>query len=73
MAEEFEAELFELLGLRLLRAFENLRSDQERHRIVEYVEALSHQPETKAGSALRLVPSDLERAEQDDFFPGKTI
>lgn len=73
MAEEFEAELSELLRLRLLRAFENLRSDRERHRIVEYVEALSHKAETKAGSALRLVPSDLERAEQNDFAPGKII
>jgi hypothetical protein len=73
MPEGFEAELSELLGLRLLRAFQNLPSDRERHRVVEYVEALSPKAETKVASGLRLVASDLDRSEQEDFAPGKIV
>jgi hypothetical protein len=69
----FEAELSVLLGLRLSRAFQNLPSDRERQRVVEYVEALSHKAETKVRSRLHLVASNLERTEQEDFVPGKIV
>jgi hypothetical protein len=66
MPAEFEAELSELLGLRLLRAFQNLESDLERLRVVEHVEALNR-AEAKIGSIVRLVAS----SEQNDFALGK--
>jgi len=73
MRAEFEAELPELLGLRLLRAFRNLQSDWERLRVVEYVEALDTKPaEAKVGSIVRLVASQLEGDEQNDSVPDKT-
>jgi hypothetical protein len=67
MPAVFEAELSELLGLRLLGAFQNLQSDCERPRVVEYVEALNNRAETKVGSAVRLVASNLGRDEQNDL------
>jgi hypothetical protein len=73
MPEEFEAELSEALGLRLLRAFQNLQSDRERRRVVEYVEALNNRAEKKVGPVVRLVTSNLERDEQGDLAPGKIV
>jgi hypothetical protein len=72
MRAGFEAELSELLGLRLLRAFQNLQSDRERLRVVEYVEALDTQTaEAKGVSVVRLVASKLESDEQNDAAPGQ--
>jgi hypothetical protein len=68
-----EANISELLGLRLLRAFQTLQSDWERLRAVEYLEALNTRAETDAGSVIRLVASNLERDEQNDRAPGKII
>jgi hypothetical protein len=77
MPAGFEAELSELLGLRLLKAFQNLQSDWERLRVIEYVEALNDtpddRPETKVESVIRLVASNLERDEQNDLASGKII
>ena len=66
MQAEFEAELPELLGLRLLRAFQSLPTDQERLRVVEYVEALDTRAEANVVPVVRLVASKLESDEQDD-------
>jgi hypothetical protein len=67
MRAEFEAELPELLGLRLLRAFRNLQSDWERLRVVEYVEALDTKTaEAKLGPIVRLVASKPEGDDQND-------
>jgi hypothetical protein len=68
-----EADISELLGLRLLRAFQTLQSDWERLRVVEYLEALNNRAETDVGSVIRLVASNLERDEQNDRAPGKII
>ena len=74
MRAGFEAELPELLGLRLLRAFQNLQSDRERLRVIEYVEALDTKAaEAKVGSIVRLVASKLESDEQNDPTPGEVI
>ena len=51
-------ELSELLGLRLLRAFQRLASDFERLRVVEQVEALNHRAEAEAGNVVRLVETN---------------
>ena len=51
-------ELSELLGLRLLRAFQSLESDWERLRVVEQVEALNHKAEAKIGPVVRLVETN---------------
>jgi hypothetical protein len=58
-------ELSELLGLRLLRAFQSLASDFERLRVVEYVEALNHRAEAEAGPVVRLVETNVEPDEQN--------
>jgi hypothetical protein len=73
MQAGFETELPELLGLRLLRAFQNLQSDWERLRVIEYVEALDTKAEAKVGSVVRLVASKLESDEQNDPAPDKII
>jgi hypothetical protein len=74
MRAGFEAELLELLGLRLLRAFRNLQSDGERLRVVEYVEALDTKAaEAKVGPIVRLVASKLESDAQNDPAPGNTV
>ena len=73
MGAGFEAELPELLGLRLLKAFQNLQSDWERLRVIEYVEALDTKAEAKVGTIVRLVTSKLESDEQSDSVPGKII
>jgi hypothetical protein len=57
-------ELSELLGLRLLRAFQSLASDWERLRVVEHVEALNHRAEAKVGPVV-LVETNIERDEQN--------
>ena len=65
-------ELSELLGLRLLRAFQSLASDFERLRVVEQVEALIHRAEAEAGPVVRLVETNVER--DDPNGPtGKTV
>jgi hypothetical protein len=73
MGAGFEAELPELLGLRLLKAFQNLQSDWERLRVIEYVEALDTKAEARVGTIVRLVASKLESDEQSDSVPGKII
>jgi hypothetical protein len=73
MPSEFRAELSELLGLRLLRAFEGLDSDWERFRVVTYVEALNNRAEAKAGSVVQLVESNVERDEPNGPAPGKNV
>ena len=65
-------ELSELLGLRLLRAFQSLASDWERLRVVEHVEALHHRAEAKVGPVVRLVETNIERDEQN-AHTGKTV
>jgi hypothetical protein len=65
-------ELSELLGLRLLRAFQNLASDWERLRVVEHVEALIHRAEAKVGPVVRLVETNIERDEQNGHT-GNTV
>ena len=70
MPAEFEAELSELLGLRLMRAFQDLPSDLERLRVVEYVEALNSGAQTTTGPFCP-VTSNRERDEQADLASGK--
>lgn len=73
MPVELGAGLSELLGLRLARAFQNLESDWDRLRVVEYVEALNNKADAKVGSVIRLVQSNIERDEQNGLGSGKTI
>jgi hypothetical protein len=63
MRTGFEAGLSELLGLRLLRAFQNLESDWQRLWVVEHVEALNNKTAMNIGPAVHLVASNLERDE----------
>lgn len=63
MPRGFEAGLSEFLGLRLLRAFQNLESDWQRLWVVEHVEALNNKTEMDIGPVVRLVASNLERDE----------
>jgi hypothetical protein len=72
MPAGFEAELPELLGLRLLKAFQNLPSDWDRLQVIEYVEALTG-AEIKDEPIVSLVTSNLQRDEQNDLNSGKTI
>ncbi len=72
MPAGFEAGLPELLGLRLLKAFQNLPSDRDRLQVIEYVEALTG-AEIKDEPIVRLVTSNLQRDEQNDLNSGKTI
>jgi len=65
-------ELSELLGLRLLRAFQSLASDWERLLVVEHVEALNHRAEAKVGPVVRLVETNIERDEQNGHT-GNTV
>jgi hypothetical protein len=73
MPAGFEAELPELLGLRLLKAFQNLPSDWDRLQVIEYVEALNADVETKDEPIVRLVTSNRERDEQNDLNSGNII
>jgi hypothetical protein len=73
MPAELGAGLSELLGLRLVRAFQNLESDWERLRVVEYVEALNNRAEAKVRSVVRSIESNIERDEQNGHAPGKII
>jgi hypothetical protein len=72
MPAGFEAELPELLGLRLLKAFQNLPSDWDRLQVIEYVEALTG-AEIKDEPIVRLVTSNRERDEQNDLNSGNII
>ena len=65
-------ELSELLGLRLLRAFQSLASDLERLRVVEHVEALNHRAEAEAGPVVRLVETNIE-PDEPNGHTGKTV
>ena len=65
MPVELGTGLSELLGLRLLRAFQNLESDWGRLRVVEHVEALNHRAEAKVGPVVRLVEPNIEQDEQN--------
>ena len=64
--------LSELLGLRLLRAFQSLGSDFERLQVVEHVEALNHRAEAEAGPVVRLVETNIE-PDEPNGHTGKTV